>query len=177
LGNASSNPSMFKSFLLADLLVGSPTNFAGDAARDAEGGKITSSSGVLDPALTPVVWTEVVNMLNSTQLSKFNINLDSGTGQVSQVRLGEKWEGAALVPALDPAAPHDYFLFVGNDNDFLTSVGHIQGPDGTLVAYDGFSGYPANRQPANSPDGGQNANDTMFLVFRVTIMYDTEPPT
>src|SRR5262249_39336389 len=42
LGNANSNPSMFKSVLLADLSVGNPTNFAGDAVRDAEGGKITS---------------------------------------------------------------------------------------------------------------------------------------
>jgi hypothetical protein len=177
LGNASSNPSMFKSFLLADLLVGSPTDFASNAARNAEGGKITTSAGVLDSALTPVTWVEAVNMLNSTQLNKFNINLDSGVGQVSQLTLGEKWEGATLVPALDPSAPNDYFLFVGNDNDFLTSAGHMRGPDGTVISYDGFNGYPANRQPANSPDGGQNANDTMFLVFRVTIMYDVEPPT
>jgi hypothetical protein len=177
LGNALTNPSMFKSFLLADTLIGSPTNFASDPVRNAEGGKITTSAGVLDPALTPVTWVEAVNMLNSTQLNKFNINLDTGTGQVSQLTLGEKWEGAALVPALDPAAPHDYFLFVGNDNDFLTSDGHILGPDGTLVSYDGFNGYATSRQPAHSPDGGQNANDTMFLVFRVTIMYDTEAPT
>ncbi len=33
----------------------------------------------------------------------------------------------ALVPALDPAKPDDYFLFVGNDNDFLTKKGVMQG--------------------------------------------------
>jgi hypothetical protein len=177
LGNASSNPSMFKSILLADILVGNPTNFAGDLARNSEGGEITSSPGVLDASITPVTWSEVLNMLNVTQLNKFNILLDSGTGQVSQLTLGEKWEGMALVPAMDAAHPNDYFLFVGNDNDFLTSVGHIKGPDGTLVSYDGFNGYPANRQPANSPDPGNlNANDTMFLVFRVTSIFDKTPP-
>src|SRR5262249_61665905 len=90
---------------------------------------------------------------------------------------GENWAAAGLVPAPDRAAPHAYFLFVGTDNGFLTAAGKIQGPDSTIgpVGYDGFSGYAANRQPANSPDGGVNANDTMFLVYRVTIMYDVAP--
>src|SRR5262249_18368657 len=35
----------------------------------------------------------------------------------------------------------------------------------------------ANRQPINAGDGNINSNDTMFLVFRVTIIYDTTPPT
>jgi len=69
----------------------------------------------------------------------------------------------------DPSHPDDYFLFVANDNDFLTSSGLMRGPDGTIVAYDGFAGYPASRLPANAGQGSTNANDTMFLAFRVTI--------
>src|SRR5262249_7526900 len=59
-------------------------------------------------------------------------------------------------------------LFVGNDNDFLTSAGQIRGPDGSIVTYNGFSGYPANRIPAPI-DSPNNESDTRILVFRVTI--------
>lgn len=174
LGNASPNPSMFKSILLVNLAVGTPTDIAG-SARDLATGKVTTSAGVLDPAVAPVQWAEVVNMLNSAQLSKFNIDLDSGAGQVSQLTLGEKWEGMSLVPALDPARPHDYFLFVVNDNDFLTSAGNMRGPGGP-VTYDGFAGYPATRQPINGGTGNVNNNDTVFLVYRVTFVNDTDAP-
>ena len=32
-----------------------------------------------------------------------------------------------LVPALDPANPEDFFLFVSNDNDFITQNGYQVG--------------------------------------------------
>lgn len=170
LGNSGTNPSVYKSILLVDLSVGAPTNVAGDASRNAEGGKITSAPGVLAPGITPVSWVEAVNMLNPTQLAKFNLSLDAGTAQVDQFTLSEKWEGLALVSANDPGRPDDYFLFVGNDNDFLTASGSILGPGGTIVGYDGFAGYPATRQPVNAGGGNINANDTMFLVYRLTIV-------
>jgi hypothetical protein len=62
VGNATCNsapdpigdlPHVFKSVLLADLALGSPTNFAG-TSRDAEGGKITQSAGVLASGVVPV---------------------------------------------------------------------------------------------------------------------------
>jgi uncharacterized protein (TIGR03382 family) len=111
-------------------------------------------------------------MLNSDQLNRFNIDLDTGVGQVSKLTLGEKWEGMSLVPCNDPLNPFDYFLFVANDNDFLTSDGRIVGPDGTLVSYNGFapSAYPANRIPAAVGASGASENDTMFLAYRVTIV-------
>lgn len=167
-GAIATNPSVVKVVLLVDLRVGSPTNVAGTAS-DADLGKITSAPGTLAANVTPLARVEAINMLNSAQLAKFNIALDSGTGQVSQLTLGEKWEGLALVPANDPAAPGDYFLFVANDNDFLTSTGRMRGPDGTIVSYDGFAGYPATRLPGNAPTGGSNNNDTMFLAYRVTL--------
>ncbi len=174
LGNTSLNPSMYKSVLLVDTSIGTPTNFVNDAARNVEGGMITTSPGVLDDAITPLSWTEVVNLLNSSQLNKFNIALDTGSAQVTKLTLSEKWEGMTLAPANDSNNPNDYFLFIGNDNDFLTSAGQIRGPDGTIVSFNGFSGYPATRIPA-PVDTAYNENDSMILAFRVSITL-TPPP-
>lgn len=169
LGNANPNPSVIKSVLLVDTRIGNPTNIVSDAATTTEAGKITSVPGELLPSITPLAWTEAINLLNSTQLSKFNIALDTGAGQVSKFTLGEKWEGLSLVPAYDRRRPNDYFLFVGNDNDFVTSAGRIKGPDGTIVSYNAFNGYPASRVPAPL-DSANNENDTLLLAYRVTII-------
>jgi hypothetical protein len=185
LGSAIDEPGVFKAVLLVDIGVGAPTNFAADSARNAEGGRITTAPGVLDPAITPVSWVDVVNLLNVAQLQRFDIVLESSTGPgdasrptraVSKLTLGEKWEGLSLAPANDAARPNDYFLFVANDNDFLTSDGRMFGPDGTFVKYNGFKGYPSgdgvNRipPPIDSPN---NENDTVFLAYRVTIVTST----
>jgi hypothetical protein len=171
LGSPSDNPSVFKRVLLADLRVGAPTNFARDAARNAEGGRITTSAGVLDPAITPVQWVEAVDLLDAAQLARFNVLLDTGADPVSPLTLSEKWEGLSLVPALDSARPNDYFLFVANDNDFLTSDGRTRGPGGP-TRYNAFAGYPSSRVPSAVPGAGipGHGNDTMFLVYRLTIV-------
>lgn len=170
LGNSAPNPNMYKSILLVDISAGGPTSFVNDAARNAEGGTITSNGvpGVLDPAIKPLQWVEAVNLLNTNQLAKFNIQYDNGSNQVTKLFMGEKWEGMSLVSVGDPARPDDYFLFVGNDNDFLTSNGHMRGPDGNMITYNAFNGYPTNRIPA-ALDTPNNENDTRILVFRVTI--------
>jgi hypothetical protein len=173
LGNSSPNPNVYKTVLLVDTTVGSPLNFVGDVSRNVEGGVITTVSGVLDTTITPLSWVEAVNLLNTNQLAKFNVQYDTGTGQVSKLTMGEKWEGMALVSANDLANPNDYFLFVGNDNDFLTSAGLMQGPDGTIVSYNGFNGYPTNRVPA-AVDSPNNENDTRVLAFRVTIQNNSQ---
>ncbi|MFO0690069.1 MAG: esterase-like activity of phytase family protein [Myxococcota bacterium] len=172
LGSNATNPSMYKSVLLVDTQLGNPTNFVNDVASTTVAGKITSASGVLSPGIVPLAWTEVVNILNGAQLGKFNVELDSG-GQVSKLTLGEKWEGMSLVPANDPVHPYDHFLFVANDNDFLTSAGTMVGPDGTNVAYNAFVSHPATRIPpavGDATDPTNNENDTMFLVYRVTVV-------
>jgi len=168
LGASGTNQSMFKSVLLADLTVGEPTNIAADEAKNAAGGKVTTAPGQSSAAIVPVSWVQVVNLLNADQLAKFNISLDTGSGQVTKLTLGEKWEGMALTSAHDPARPDDYFLFICNDNDFLTSAGVMQGPDGTLVNFNAFEGYSANRIPAPI-DSTNNESDTRVLVYRLTI--------
>jgi hypothetical protein len=175
LGSIATNQSVTKSVILVDLRGG--TNIAG-TSRDNEGGLITTAPGVLDPAITPLTWAEAINLLNTTQLGKFNLQLDAGgTSQVSKLTLGEKWEGMTFVSANDTAHPNDYFLFVANDNDFLTSQGKMIGPDGTLVDYNGFNGYPAQRIPGAVDPSTANENDIMFLAYRVTIEPVPEPST
>lgn len=97
-------------------------------------------------------------MLNTGQLARFNINTNNAKPDL--LTLSEKWEGMSLVSALDPLAPNDYFLFMGNDNDFITLTGHMQLSNGT-TSYNAVStaGLPADYQ-----------NDTMFLAYRVTIL-------
>ena len=159
LGPAVTNQAVFKSILLADL--SSATDFAGTAADD-EGGKITTS-GVLLPTITPMSWVEAVNMLNLSDLGKFNINVNNSAPD--QLTLSEKWEAMTLVPAEDRKNPNDYFLFVGNDNDFITA-------NGTMLQGDGLQ-HPYDAVGTNSL---LTENDTIFLAYRVRILPDSIPP-
>jgi len=100
--------------------------------------------GVLAAGITPVKGTVLVDMNDAAQLAKFGLN----NGPVDTTNtLSEKWEALALMPALDPTAPNDWFLFIGNDNDFITTDGFQDG-----------AAYSAALD-----------NDNMVLVYRVTI--------
>ncbi len=139
-GRGIANPtSLYRSILAYD--ISGATNVAGTAYDAATP---VAPGGVLAAGITPAVSTVVVNMNDATQLAKFGLN----NGPVDNTNtLSEKWEAMALVPALDPGAPDDWFLFVGNDNDFITTTGFQDG--GAYTA--GFE------------------NDTMVLVYRLTL--------
>lgn len=141
---------VFKSVLLADLSTGTDI----DGLFDDAGARITSAanSDVLRSTITAVEWKEALNMLGRvdlgiTELEQFGLNLAANDSNT----LSEKWEGMALVPTLDGNL-NDYFLFVGNDNDFQTRTGSLTQADGTTLIY----------------DAGLE-NDTMILAYRVTI--------
>ncbi|MFT3784320.1 MAG: esterase-like activity of phytase family protein [Nibricoccus sp.] len=158
LGATSSGQPVFKSVLLVDLAAA--TNIAG-TLYDLEGGDITPGNGTtLAPGITTLSWAEAVNMLNETQLAKFGLNLKAGSAADLNT-LSEKWEGMSLVSAQDPLAPNDYFLFLANDNDFLSSNTLMAGLDGKLLA---------------GVDTGVT-NNTTFLAYRVTITPVPEPST
>jgi hypothetical protein len=106
--------------------------------------------GVLNPSITAAAYQEFLNLNDNAQLARFGLVNGVVTGLDN---LSEKWEGLALLPALDPTAPNDYFLFVANDNDFLTT--------------DGFQAGAAYAADFN--------NDTTFLAWRVTITPVPEP--
>ncbi len=108
-GAAGNDPLVYKSILLVDITAA--TNLAGTAYENG------TASVLADPAATdlradiqPATWVEFINLLNPSQLERHGLALQD---------LSEKWEAMDLVPALDPAAPNDYLLFVGNDNDFI----------------------------------------------------------
>src|SRR5262245_49200880 len=98
-------------------------------------------------------WTEscprahALYRINETaELQKFGLHNGEPNDRNN---LSEKWEGMMLVPALDPANPNDYFLFVTNDNDFITQNGYQAG-----ATYKDASGLEV---------------DTMILVYRITL--------
>jgi hypothetical protein len=100
--------------------------------------------GVLDPSITPALYTPWLDINDNAQLARFGLVNGVVDGLVN---LSEKWEGLALLPALDPDHPDDHFLFVANDNDFATTDGLQAG-----AAYD--AGWD---------------NPTTFLVWRVGV--------
>lgn len=101
-------------------------------------------NGVLKDSITPATLVPWLNINNSAELDRFGLH--NGLPN-DENNLSEKWEGLTLLSVLDPDAPNDYFLFVANDNDFLTTNGFQVG-----AAY----------------DAGLD-NDTTFLAYRVTI--------
>lgn len=134
-------PTVFKSVMMVDIT--GATNIAGTPFETSN--TPISPGGALNASITPASQVEVVNILNSTQLGKFGINLNNAAP--TSLTLTEKWEGMALVPTLEDNAPQDYFLLVGNDNDFLST---------------------------NCNVGGQNCaqavnSDAVVLVYRLTL--------
>lgn len=140
---------VFKSILLVDLA--GATNLAG-AAFETEPTGAVSPGGVLNAKITPARQVELVNLLNPGRLARFGMNLK--TAPSDPMSLSEKWEAMALVPALDPKAPDDAFLLVGNDNDFQTA--HLVENGAT---YDS----------ALKGEGGTGENDNVILAFRLTL--------
>jgi hypothetical protein len=119
------------------------TNIAGSdydgTVPVAPGGKL--ADGIVTATLTPFI-----DLNAQAQLSRFGLHNGEPNDRNN---LSEKWEGMALVPALDPANPRDFFLFITNDNDFITQNGYQVG-----AAYKDASGADV---------------DTMLLVYRITL--------
>lgn len=152
-GRGATGAPVFKSILLAEL--NGATNI--DGTYDAAGASTTTTttSGILNPLITPISWTEALNLLGKldlgvTELEQFGLNLNTAPGDINTI--SEKWEAMGLVPTND-GNPNDYFLFVGNDNDFLSQTGKYLDASGTIQSYN--SGLE---------------NDTVVLAYRVTIV-------
>lgn len=121
-------------------LVGTPYN----------GTTPVAPGGALAASVTPVSFTSFINLNDNAQLGKFGLH-NGGANDANL--LSEKWEAMGVVPTLDPNRPDDVFLFVGNDNDFMTRNGFQVG------------------QPY---DAGANV-DTMLLVYRLTLPTYVDP--
>jgi hypothetical protein len=107
-------PIVYKSILLVD--VAGASNLAGGDYETTTASLLQEPAGVaLRPGIVPASSVELVNMLNPVQLARFGLNVDSR----SEGALSEKWEAMDLAPVLERDHPADYFLIVGNDNDFI----------------------------------------------------------
>jgi hypothetical protein len=148
-GFTASNPeSVYRSIDLID--ISNATNIAGTAYDQPE--TPIAPLGVLDSGITPVVYQKFLDLNDNAQLNRFNLHNGLPNDHND---LYEKWESIALAPVGDSAAPNDYFLFVGSDNDFVTQQGNMVG------------------QPYQDATGANV--DTLVLVYRVTLPTYTPP--
>ncbi|QJE73143.1 autotransporter domain-containing protein [Aerophototrophica crusticola] len=148
----SSPTSFYRRIDLID--ISGATNIAG-TAYDTPGTPI-APNGVLAASITPVQFASFVDMNDAAQLAKFGlVNGAANNPNCRTQCLSEKWEALTLAPALDAARPDDFFLFVGNDNDFVTQ--------------DGFQAGAAYR------DASGVENDTMLLAYRLTLPTYVDP--
>ena len=121
------------------------------AATDIAGSRYdglvpVAPGGQLVPGVKAAALTSFIDINDNAQLNKFGLHNGEPNDRNN---LYEKWEGMALVPALDPQNPRDYFLFVSNDNDFITQ--------------NGFQAGAAYKDPSGADV------DTMILVYRVML--------
>lgn len=154
-GASATNSPVYKSVLLVDTF--GATNLAG--TNFETGTTAIATNGVLNAAITPVSQVELVNMLNPVQLGRFGMNLNTAPSNI--LSMSEKWEAMGLVPALDESKPQDFFLLIGNDNDFIAANGRINGSD-----------FDAS---LNSVSGGSGNNDNIILVYRLTLPTYVDP--
>ncbi|HVO02525.1 MAG TPA: esterase-like activity of phytase family protein [Candidatus Cybelea sp.] len=125
------------------------TNIAG---TDFDGTKPVAPDGMLDASVTPAKYTRFIDINDNAELAKFGLH----NGEPNDANdLYEKWESLALLPALDDAAPNDWFLVVGSDNDFLTQNGSMQG------------------KPYKDSSGANV--DSVVLVYRITLPDGMKP--
>src|SRR5215468_721055 len=119
------------------------TNIAGSRY---DGTVPVAPNGKLVDGVLPATLTRYIDINETAELQKFGLHNGEPNDRNN---LSEKWEGMALAPALDPANPNDYFLFVTNDNDFITQNDYQAG-----APYKDASGLEV---------------DTMILVYRITL--------
>ena len=116
------------------------------AGSEFDGLKPVAPKGILAAGVTPAKLTPFIDINAKDELDRFGLH--NGLPRDRNM-LSEKWESMALAPALDPERPDDWFLFVANDNDFITQDGFQVG-----AAYKDQSGSDV---------------DTLILVYHLTL--------
>ncbi|WP_158880822.1 esterase-like activity of phytase family protein [Rhodanobacter sp. L36] len=145
LGTDNDKPIVYKSMLLVD--TDGATNLAGTTYENTTASVLESpGKSILKHDIHPMSWVELVNMLNPDQLARFGMNLTTQPRN-QPLTISEKWEAMDFAPAFDAANPDDFFLFVGNDNDFIARHCVME------------------KQSCDS----NFDNDNMLLVYRLTL--------
>jgi hypothetical protein len=158
LGVEDNRPLIFKSVYLVD--TAGATNLAGSAFETGTApvsSGFTATGATLASTINPVQATRLVNLISPTQLTHLGLTtaVTPLNPTASSNRISEKWESMALLPALDEAAPQDFFLFVGNDNDFATTNNCVM----------------AGVANCNGP----LVNDNVMMVWRLTLPTYVDP--
>ncbi len=171
------NPLVYKNVALVSTV--GATNLAGTIYETTYAPAVTGSTSSANPLnLSPVAGivaattTDFVNLLNVSQLARFGLNTKvlgpTGAALAGDLSLAqdtnsisEKWEALSIVPCLDAANPNDYFLMVGNDNDFISSAGTMLGN-----AYNAVSTTPGEEIVENL---------NRILVYRLTLPGYVDP--
>lgn len=141
-GAEGGRPIVFKSIVVVD--TDGATNLAGTAYETGTT-SVLGQGGALRAGVHAATWKPLVNLLDPADLARAGVSLESGREGFAQ--LSEKWEAMDLLPSLDPAHPDDWFLIVGNDNDFIAKHCLMEG------------------QACDSPID----NDNRLLVYRLTL--------
>jgi hypothetical protein len=174
------NPQVYKNIALVSTI--GATNLAGTIYETTYAPAVTGPTTASNPmTLAPVAGivaattTDFVNLLNVNQLARFGLNLNvlgaagaasAGNAALAQNTdsISEKWEALSVVPCLDAANPNDYFLMVGNDNDFITASGVMTAA--STPAYNAI----------NTTAGAETVeNLNRILVYRVTLPGYVDP--
>ena len=113
-GAEGGKPIVYKSVLLVD--TDGATNLVG-TTYETSTTSVLGKDGQLRDDIRTAAWAPLVNLLDPSDLARFDLGIQAdGKGKA---QISEKWEAMDLVPVLDPARPDDWFLLVGNDNDFI----------------------------------------------------------
>ena len=174
------NPQVYKNIALVSTL--GATNLAGTIYETTYAPAVTGPTSASNPmtlapfaGIVAATTTDFVNLLNVNQLARFGLNLNvlgttgaalAGNAALAQNTnsISEKWEALSVVPCLDVANPNDYFLMVGNDNDFITATGVMTGA--TTPAYNGIATKAGEETVENL---------NRILVYRVTLPGFVDP--
>jgi len=108
-------PILYKKVVLADVSAASNILGTGYDLEKGAPGQISLPRNTLPPEIIPATRRELVDIANRNQLARFGLNVSTNWDNNT---LCEKWEGLGVIPLKDPAAPNDYLLIIGNDNDF-----------------------------------------------------------
>ncbi|URX64642.1 esterase-like activity of phytase family protein [Luteibacter anthropi] len=141
-GAENGRPLVFKQVMLVD--TDGATNLAGTRYEN-DTVPVIDADGALRGDIHTASSQPFVNLLDPADLKRFGLGLDAGKQGIAQ--MSEKWEAMDLVPVLDPQWPDDWFLLVGNDNDFIAKHCVMDG------------------QRCDSPID----NDSRILVYRLTL--------
>lgn len=141
-GADNGKPIVFKSVLLVD--TEGASNLAG-TTYETSTTSVLGQDGGLRAGIHPATWKPLVDLLDPADLARFGLSIERD--KPGMAMLSEKWEAMDLVPVLDPAYPDDWFLLVGNDNDFIAKHCVMEG-----------------RRCDSAID-----NDNRILVYRLTL--------